>query len=262
MAKGKNMMGKFRGKVGAMVFRTEAGLGQIASEYNPNPKNPRTVAQTKQRNKMNLAGQISKTVTKSMLIGFGSDGRSNRSEFVSNLIKVVRESYQAGTNGFRAMIDAPNIKFAKGAYLAHTANVAYNNTSGKLTVTYTNNSNEALVGLRVIVMVTEHNTYKYATMATSATVLDNAVTVEFTIPAIAPSEDSEHSAVHVYAIPLVDNGSEAMTTFREEVQNAIELEGGAITDGSTFTAIADRAIKAQSGLFESQYLGEAAIDAE
>ena len=81
------MLGKFRGKVGATVFRTEAGIGQIASEYNPSPKNPRTLAQTKQRSKMNLAGLYSKLVGYPLIAGLGSNGRTARSRFVSNIIK-------------------------------------------------------------------------------------------------------------------------------------------------------------------------------
>lgn len=116
MAKGKNMLGKFRGKVGATVFRTEAGIGQIASEYNPNPKNPRTIAQTKQRTKMNLAGLISSLTPKGAIAGLNAKPRMARSEFVSALLKAA-EVTGTGTSvsPFKAAVEPAKIIFSKGA---------------------------------------------------------------------------------------------------------------------------------------------------
>lgn len=87
MAKVLGLHGKARGKVGSVVYRTEAGIGTIASEYNPNPRNPRTLAQVAQRNKMNLAGQLSKVTPYAAIAGLASSRRAARALFVSSILK-------------------------------------------------------------------------------------------------------------------------------------------------------------------------------
>jgi hypothetical protein len=115
MAKGKNMLGKFRGKVGATVFRTEAGIGQIASEYNPNPKNPRTNAQTKQRTKMNLAGLISSMANYQVIAGLDTTRRACRSKFVSEIIKrATVTGTGTAADPFKATVAPADIVFSHG----------------------------------------------------------------------------------------------------------------------------------------------------
>lgn len=122
------MLGKFRGKVGATVFRTEAGIGQIASEYNPNPKNPRTLAQTKQRSKMNLAGLTSKLTPFAAIAGLDSNRRKARSLFVGNMLRSI-EITGKGTvaEPFVASIAPGAVKFSKGVNVQLTA--------GQITIT-------------------------------------------------------------------------------------------------------------------------------
>lgn len=109
------MLGKFRGKVGATVFRTEAGIGQIASEYNPNPKNPRTIAQTKQRTKMNLAGLISSLAPYQVIAGLDTTRRACRSKFVSEIIKRATVTGTGTTaDPFKATVAPADIIFSHG----------------------------------------------------------------------------------------------------------------------------------------------------
>lgn len=91
MAKVLGLHGKARGKVGSVVYRTEAGIGTIASEYNPNPRNPRTLAQVAQRSKMNLAGQLSKVTPYAAIAGLASSRRAARSMFVSSVLKAANQ---------------------------------------------------------------------------------------------------------------------------------------------------------------------------
>lgn len=263
MAKGINMVGKFRGKVGAMVFRTEAGIGQIASEYNPNPKNPRTMAQTRQRSKMNLAGQISKTVSREMLVGLNSNGRKARSMFVSNILDICRVNERVDSlrgTVLDAMIEAANLKFSNGVNTPLNITKTYNQTDGKLTVTVNADAERNIMGARVIVLVTTHDEFKYALMKDASLVNAQSVNVEFDIPAVALGDFQEHSGVHVYTIPMVDNGSEASVSYISTVMNEIDTEASPVM-AETLLTNATRAIAAQAGLVASNYEGFVLTDA-
>lgn len=87
MGKSTNGLGQFRGKVGSVVFRVNQGE-QIVSAYQPVVRNPKSNLQTAQRNKMYLASQLSKLLSKEDLIGMNPTGsaRDRRSMFVKNVI--------------------------------------------------------------------------------------------------------------------------------------------------------------------------------
>lgn len=87
MGKSTNGLGQFRGKVGSVVFRVNQGE-QIVSAYQPVVRNPKSNLQTAQRNKLYLASQLSKLLSKEDLIGMNPTGsaRDRRSMFVRNVI--------------------------------------------------------------------------------------------------------------------------------------------------------------------------------
>lgn len=263
MAKGINMVGKFRGKVGAMVFRTEAGIGQIASEYNPNPKNPRTLAQTRQRSKMNLAGQISKTVSREMLVGLDNNGRKARSMFVSNILEACRVNDRTGTGVetyLDTMIEAGQIRFSNGVKTPLSVTKSYNSSTGKVSVNIAGNPDRNVMAVRVIALVTVHNRYQYAIMKDVNLLNQTSVNVELEVPATAISEDQEHSGVHVYTIPIVDNGSAAATVYKDTVANDIDTEMSPVA-AETLQVLTSRTIARQAGLVESNYEGFVLTDA-
>lgn len=161
MAKGKNMLGKFRGKVGATVFRTEAGIGQIASEYNPNPKNPRTLAQTKQRSKMNLAGLISSMTPAAALFGLDTKRRFARAAFVSNIIKrAVVNGTGTTESPIKAEIAPENIIFSKGesCNVTDVSGQLFNN-GASLSGTFGSSGNKA-VAVMAIAMASKNGVLK------------------------------------------------------------------------------------------------------
>lgn len=93
MAKSTNGVGVLSGKAGAFVYQPNKGdkkYPQIVRAYQPNVANPKTEAQTTQRAKMNVAGQISSLASKGVLTGFGGRARANRSRFVSHLLTVAQ----------------------------------------------------------------------------------------------------------------------------------------------------------------------------
>lgn len=202
MAKGKNMLGKFRGKVGATVFRTEAGIGQIASEYNPNPKNPRTLAQTKQRSKMNLAGLISSLTPYAAIAGLNTNGRMARSEFVSRMLKAATVTGSGTTaDPFMPAVAAEDILFSKGQQKNFTS-TEVKLSDGNLTVSGAiDNTNNDVLGYLVVAMLNKGTKIMSVAVKSGTT---NAVNV--TIP-MADAADGD--SANVYVIPILDKGDAA-----------------------------------------------------
>lgn len=118
MAKSTNGIGVLSGKAGAFVYQPNKGdkkYPQIVRGYQPNVANPKTKAQTTQRSKMNVAGQISALVAPDVLIGFGGRKRANRSAFVSHLLKIAEEVQ--GIMG----VYCPDIKWSRSRVVPFTA---------------------------------------------------------------------------------------------------------------------------------------------
>ena len=115
MSKGNYALGKQRGKMGGVVLRSVPGVGQVMSEYQPKVANPRTLGQTKQRSKMNLAGLFSKLTPYVAIAGLNPNKRMARSEFVSNLLKVATITGD-GTSAspFIAAVAPVDVVFSKG----------------------------------------------------------------------------------------------------------------------------------------------------
>lgn len=108
-------MGKQRGKIGGMVCRQLPGVGTVATEYQPMVRNPRTLGQTKQRSKMNLAGLFSKLTPYVAIAGLNPNKRIARSEFVANLLKRATITGD-GTSAspFIAAVAPADVVFSKG----------------------------------------------------------------------------------------------------------------------------------------------------
>lgn len=87
MAKLPNMIGKARGKVGAIVYAISGGQ-QIAREYQPVVTNPNTSAQIEGRSKLKLMSQVAAAMSDSIAIR--KDGlKSSRNLFISTNYKNV-----------------------------------------------------------------------------------------------------------------------------------------------------------------------------
>lgn len=178
MAKGNFALGKFRGKVGGQVLRVDAGVGQIISEYNPNPRNPRTLSQTLQRGKMNLAGQISKMLPKFALVGLSTRGRDARSKFVSDLLKnmTAPAAITPGTPAeYKVACNA--LTFCEGPNIGLPASVVVGENS--LTVRMADSEGTAnLIGGIAILVGTDENDNVFA-MAATMTKNGNNIEAEF-----------------------------------------------------------------------------------
>lgn len=247
------MLGKFRGKVGATVFRTEAGIGQIASEYNPNPKNPRTIAQTKQRNKMNIAGQISKTVVPAMIAGFGGNGRYNRSRFVSLMLKAAHSITDA-QGAVSTEIEVPNIKFSEGAIVPIAFTHTYDTATSKLTIGVNAGANSNVSGVRFVCLISVEDNYSRALMVDEVVPTSGSVNVEITIPAVPTDNLENNNLVHIFAIPIVAMDGSSSTVYADYLHDTTQHEEGDLTDAG-YSASVTRVISAQSGMVASQFVG-------
>ena len=112
MAKIYGINGKITGKVGNTVFAIDGGI-QVARQYNPIVANPRTEAQQSQRQKVNLAGQLSKGIIPSALEGLKGNRRQRRSALLSNLIKDVVTN-QVTSSGSHVVFDAAKMRLSDG----------------------------------------------------------------------------------------------------------------------------------------------------
>lgn len=220
MAKGKNMLGKFRGKVGATVFRTEAGIGQIASEYNPNPKNPRTMLQTKQRSKMNLAGLISSLTPKGAIAGLNAKPRMARSEFVSSLLKAATVTGSGtSTSPIKAEVAPADIIFSKGG----TCNVTEVSgqlltNSASLSATFGSTGNKA-VAVMVIAMASKDGKLKEIGFNVAPIVVYGDVTgVEVPLSDNYTHVASDHTKnVDLYYVPILETEGVTSAMFDADV---------------------------------------------
>lgn len=206
MAKGNIALGKFRGKVGGQVLRVDAGIGQIISEYNAHPRNPRTVAQTAQRNKMNLAGQISKLTPYGAIAGLDSNRRKARSMFVSNILTSVTRNVGAES----ASLNAGALVLSKGERIYATGSFAQ--TSGQNTITTTVTLGQAsvpILGKIVVVYISNRSNDIYCRIANLD---ENTNSFEFQVPDSWVS-GGEEVVAQGFVIPILDKGDTARTAY-------------------------------------------------
>lgn len=152
MAKTTNGVGVMSGKAGAFVYQPNKGdkkYPQIVRAYQPNVANPKTPAQTAQRSKMNVAGQISSLASNGVLTGFGGRARENRSMFVSHLLKVAQVvNDQTG-------VYVPDMRFSDSRVIPFTATANLSaSVSGGLYGSIDLEGAKIGDGVRVIVVVT------------------------------------------------------------------------------------------------------------
>lgn len=83
--KSTGLFGKNRGRVGGVVYSNYRGQ-QIVRSYQPQVKNPNTVAQVGQRAKFKLASQVATVLGKYIASNYSNDDKlSNRNAYVKNL---------------------------------------------------------------------------------------------------------------------------------------------------------------------------------
>lgn len=242
MAKVKVLFGQMRGKVGGMVFRHDPDGFTVASEYNPKPANPRSELQTTQRNKMSLAGQISKITPSMALAALSTNKRKARSMFVSNIIKnAVTPTVEGGV--FTANEQTRTLVFSKGAAVPLVIAGAYDGTNKKLTVTITNDDAQAdVVAYRVIVYITEAMEWRYCTvMDVTAANAGIPKTVDIVIPDSVAGDSSNFAKA--YVVPVVAADADARVRYQQFLADE-ETTGATMSVSATRTIATENAFAA------------------
>lgn len=132
MAKQKSTF-QFSGKIGTIVGMKGANGESYIREY-VKPANPKSTAQTAQRVKMSLAGQLSKLTAQSVIYGMGTTPRKRRPAFVSNIVRRA----DATTSGGQAIakINPADLIFSDGVNQPLSLTGATTLESGTFRVAY------------------------------------------------------------------------------------------------------------------------------
>lgn len=114
MGKVVGLIGSASGKIGNIVYAVTNGI-QTARVYQPVVSNPKSVGQSLQRAKGNLAGRLSSFVPRTAIFGLGRNARIRRAEFLRNILK---EADAVEIDGrYVAKIDPAAVMFSKGDVL-------------------------------------------------------------------------------------------------------------------------------------------------
>lgn len=115
MAKMYGLGGVLSGKLGNTVLAVKSGI-QIARQYQPVVRNPKSSAQQMQRAKANLVGRVSQITPWQVLMGLGSSKSNRRSRFLKVLMNNATSGYVAGSSTeISAKLEPQDLVFSEGA---------------------------------------------------------------------------------------------------------------------------------------------------
>lgn len=184
---------QFTGKVGTIVgMKGKGGSAYIRTLVTP--ANPKTAAQTDQRVKMSLAGQMSKLTQQALLVGMSNDKRMRRPNFTGN---IARNAVVTTIDGQRAAkIDPALVLFSDGPAAVVEAN--------PMTVTAKAAAVEFIVADKVfakdivslIIVAAFADANGRVVSIGNATATENSLSTEIAAP-------TGYSRVNVYYIPVV-----------------------------------------------------------
>lgn len=184
---------QFVGKVGTLVgMKGKNGSAYIRTLVTPS--NPKTAAQTDQRVKMSLAGQMSKLTPQALLVGMSNDKRMRRPHFTGN---IARNAVVTTSNNQRAAkIDPALVLFSDGAAatLRTEPVVTTRPDSVSVEVASTAYENTGLVSVVIVAAFADAN--GQVVNISGGTVTENQTSVVIAAP-------TNFSRVNVYYIPVV-----------------------------------------------------------
>lgn len=235
MAKIKVIFGKLHGKIGGTVFRGGEDGMTIASEYNGKPANPRTMLQTNQRNKMNLAGQFSKLTPYDAIVGLDASRRKARSIFVSNLLKNTGQASSQTPGGVSSRIAMGQVVFSKGVLVSTTIEKTFDVETSKATITITNNEQDVTVmGYRVILVAgADEKVVGVSVRDVTLASEQSSVALEVNVP-----NSIVGGRYDIYAVPMVETNANARTMFVQGIaQSGAYMSAEAVRTLNTLNAL-------------------------
>ena len=118
MAKSIGLVGTLSGKSGNFVFCKGVNGRTIVRPYQPQVYNPKTDAQSGQRSKMVLAGQLSSMASSALLVSMNMGRKvANRSAFVRNILR--KADWDHESTNYVSSIFAEDIIFGRGSVAPH-----------------------------------------------------------------------------------------------------------------------------------------------
>lgn len=203
MAKNVGLIGSVSGKIGTMVFAVVNGI-QTSRAYQPNVANPKSIGQSQQRARGNLAGRISGFVPRTAIMGLGANARFRRGEFLRNILKKATATYEQGS--YVAKIQPADVLFSKGAVTLPVTLQSITAASHSVAVVLNGVADTVLAPevyasrlVRLVAMVYKTNTTELIEVSTKLATMPVQGATATTNMAIAHDGDYD---VFVYAIPM------------------------------------------------------------
>lgn len=184
---------QFVGKVGTLVgMKGKNGSAYIRTLVTPS--NPKTAAQTDQRVKMSLAGQMSKLTPQALLVGMSNDKRMRRPNFTGN---IARNAVVTTVNNQRAAkIDPALVLFSDGTAAPLTERPTVNTRPDSIAVEVATTVFDNTGVVSVIAVAAFADANGRVVNINSGTITENQTTARIAAP-------DGYSRVNVYYIPVM-----------------------------------------------------------
>lgn len=212
---------KFTGNLDGMVGMKGA-KGQTYIRKNVKPADPKTAGQVQTRNKISLAGQLSKLTPKMAIIGMGGSTRERRNNYMKNILRKASVS----TDGLEssAFLSPENLVFSTGRDFPIEVAIAQATGVGRgITVTITANERarveDAGVQSAMVIFVWSDNgdLYRFIDVKMATTEELVAGVTSFNL----------NSKCNVYVIPLLPAEGTSRTAYMDGISRvSADTENG------------------------------------
>lgn len=203
MGKVVGLVGAASGKIGNIVYAVTNGI-QTARVYQPVVYNPKSIGQSQQRARGNLAGRISGFVPRTAIMGLGVNARLRRGEFLRNILK--KATVTMSGSSYVAKIQPADVLFSKGAVILPVTLSSITAASHSVAVALRGVADTAIAPevyasclVRLVAMVYERNSTNLLEVSTKIATMPAQGATAITNMAIAHAGGFE---VFVYAIPM------------------------------------------------------------
>lgn len=203
MGKVVGLVGAASGKIGNLVYAVTNGI-QTARVYQPIVSNPKSIGQSQQRARGNLAGRISGFVPRTAIMGLGVNARLRRGEFLRNILKKATVTQSGGS--YVAKVQPGDVLFSKGDVTLPVTIQSITAASHSVAVVLNGIAVSAIDPVvyasrlvRLVAMVYEHNSTNLVEVSTKMATMPVQGATATTNMAIAHAGGYD---VFVYAIPM------------------------------------------------------------
>lgn len=230
------LVGAASGKIGNLVYAVTNGI-QTARVYQPIVSNPKSIGQSQQRARGNLAGRISSFVPRTAIMGLGVNARLRRGEFLRNILKKATVT-MSGSN-YVAKIQPADVLFSKGAVILPVTMQSVTAAAHSVAVVLTGVADTVLAPevyasrlVRLVAMVYEQNTTNLVEVSTKLATMPAQGATSTTTMQVAHAGGYD---VFVYAIPMsTEDGTAASVDTSvvglddDKIASSLSVNGNAV----------------------------------